>query len=249
MLEQMHKHMKWIMWAIVVLITVTFLFFGIYPSSTSGSTVAKVDGYVITGEDLNRVYQNMAENYRRVLKDQFNENFAQVLRKQALQELIQNRLLVQEAERKGLKVSDEELQALSCRSRPSVNQGKFDQRPMKRAPEHQYDPGGVRGNQREFLLRQKLERLVEDGVAVTDAELAAAYAARNPKAKEGISRRTRSLSSRPSWQKKRSEARDVYVRGLESKGKVVLNDKALAGTIRSLLPCSDCRSFLYERIS
>ena len=50
MLQSMHKHMKWIMWAIVVLVTVTFMFFGIYPSSVSGRTVAKVDGYVISSD-------------------------------------------------------------------------------------------------------------------------------------------------------------------------------------------------------
>ena len=32
MLESMRKHMTWMMWVIVGLITVTFLFFGIYPA-------------------------------------------------------------------------------------------------------------------------------------------------------------------------------------------------------------------------
>ena len=92
--------------------------------------MAKVDGYVIAADDLNRVYRNMDENYRQILKDQFNENFAQALRKQALQELIQNRLLVQEAERSGLAVTDEELQAAIMQIPSFSNQGRFDQRAL-----------------------------------------------------------------------------------------------------------------------
>ena len=69
MLESIHKHMSWIMWAIVVLITVTFLFFGIYPSNVSGRSVAKVGGEVITLDEYNRVYRTMYDNYKQVLKD------------------------------------------------------------------------------------------------------------------------------------------------------------------------------------
>ena len=52
MLEQMRKHMTWMMWVIVALITVTFLFFGIYPSTGGGRTAATVDGDVITLEHI-----------------------------------------------------------------------------------------------------------------------------------------------------------------------------------------------------
>ncbi len=76
MLESIHKHMSWIMWAIVVLITVTFLFFGIYPSDIGRRSVAKVGGDVITSDEFNRAYRTMYENYKQLLKDQFNESFA-----------------------------------------------------------------------------------------------------------------------------------------------------------------------------
>ena len=84
MLIQIHKHMSWIMWGIIILITVTFLFFGIYPSSVTGSMVANVNGDVITGEDLNRVYRNLYDTYKQIFKDQFNEAMTKTLRAQAL---------------------------------------------------------------------------------------------------------------------------------------------------------------------
>ncbi len=227
MLEQIHRHMKWIMWTIVILVTVTFLFFGIFPNAVSGNTAAKVDGYVIGTDELNRVYRNMTENYRRVLKDQFNENFAQILRQQALQELIRNRLLVQEAERKGLKVSDEELQAYIVQIPAFNNQGRFDKRAYDMALQNiNMTPAVFEANQREYLMRQKLERLVEDAVVVTDAELPAAYAAKNPKAKKGDFEKNQQSFKQTYLSEKRREALDGYVKGLMSKATIKINEKA-----------------------
>jgi hypothetical protein len=96
--------MGWMMWIIVGLVTVTFLFFGIYPSADGGRAVARVGKYVITSDELNRVYRNMYDNYKELLKDQMDETFAKSLRNQALQELIVNRLLIDEAEHLGLRV-------------------------------------------------------------------------------------------------------------------------------------------------
>lgn len=228
MLEQMHKHMKWIMWTIVILVTVTFLFFGIYPSTTSGNTVAKVDGYVITAEDFNQVYRNMYENYRQILKDQFTDSFAQTIKKQALQELIQNRLLVQEAERQGFKVGNEELQSHIMQMAAFSNQGRFDQRVYERILQNvNITPAVFEANQREFLLRQKLERLIEDSVAVTDAELSAAYSSRNPKAKPGEFEKNKATFAQTYLGEKRREAVDAFVKGLMAKAKIQVNDKVV----------------------
>ncbi len=229
MLESMRKHMTWMMWVIVGLITVTFLFFGIYPSSTSGGTVAKVDGYVITADDLNRVYRNMYENYRQIVKDQPNENIAKILKSQALRELIENRLLIQEAERVGLRITDEELQAYIMRIPAFNRDGKFDKR--------SYDfylnrinstPAVFESSQREYLLRKKLEQIVEDGVSVSDAELSAAYATKNPKAKPGEFEKDKAAFRQTYLAEKRREALNAFVKSLQSKSSVTINEKTVA---------------------
>ena len=228
MLEQMHKHMKWIMWTIVILVTVTFLFFGIYPTTMSANTIAKVDGYAISAEEFNQVYRNMVENYRQILKDQFTDDFAQTVRKQALQELIQNRLLVEEAERRGLKVGDEELQAHIVQMAAFNNQGRFDQRVYERTLQNvNMTPAVFEASQREYIMRLKLERLVEDSVAVTDAELAAAYQIRNPKAKPGDFEKNKASFGQTYLGEKRREALDAFVRGLMSKATIKINDRAI----------------------
>ena len=184
MLEQMHKHMKWLMWTIVIVITVAFLFFGIMPSGPGGRAVASVNGDVITIDELNRVYQNMVETYRGILKDQMNEDFRKSLRVQAFRELIANRLLVQEADRVGLRVTKKELQNTIMKIPAFSAQGRFDK--------GRYDwylrrinstPAEFEASQRDFLLRQKLEQIIRDGVDVPDSELSEQYKARNPRSK------------------------------------------------------------------
>jgi len=231
MLKQVHKHMSWIMWAIIILITVTFLFFGIYPSSVTGNMAANVNGDVITGDDLNRVYRNLYDTYKQIFKDQFNEAMTKTLRTQALRELVQGRLLIQEAGRMGLKISDDELRGAIMKITAFSPQGKFDQRTYEYYLQREnITPAVFETEQREFMLRKKLENLIEDSVEVTDAELAAVYASTNPKAKAGDFEKNKESFRKTQLQKKRSEAREAFVRGLESKGKVVLNDKALAAS-------------------
>jgi peptidyl-prolyl cis-trans isomerase D len=221
--------MKWIMWAIVILVTVTFMFFGIYPSSVSGRTVAKVDGYVISSDDLNRVYRNMEENYRQIMKDQFNQDFAKALRIQALRELVQNRLLVQEADRVGLRVTDEELQSYIMQIPAFLGRGGFDKRAYEGILRNNgITPAQFEASQREYLLRQKLERLVEDGVAVTDAELPAAYASKNPKARPGDFEKNKVGFKQTYLAEKQRAALDAFVKNLGNKAKITIDDKAFA---------------------
>jgi peptidyl-prolyl cis-trans isomerase D len=221
--------MKWIMWAIVVLITVTFLFFGIYPSDIGGSAVAKVGGEVITSDEYNRVYRNLYENYREMLKDQMNDTFAKNLRSQALQELIVSRLFVQEAERIGMRVSDEELQA-SIMKMPSFAQGgKFDRVVYERILERiNMTPAVFEASQRELLLRQRLERLVRDGVVVTDQELEAAYRQKNPKANPGEFEKNRESFRQTYLVDKQRDALTAYIRGIQERTEIKIDEKSIA---------------------
>jgi peptidyl-prolyl cis-trans isomerase D len=228
MLESIHKHMNWIMWAIVVLITVTFLFFGIYPSSVSGRSVARVGGEVITVDEFNTVYRTMYDNYKQLMKDQFNDSFVKTLKSQALQELVVQKLLVQEAGRVGLRISDEELQAAIMRTPSFSNNGRFDKKIYERILEQiNMKPAAFEANQRDFLLRQKLEQLVKDSVVVTDAELAASYQQKNPNAKPGEFEKNRELFKETFLAEKQRDAITAYLRGIQSRTTIKIDDKAI----------------------
>ncbi len=229
MLEQMHKHMKWIMWIIVGLVTVAFLFFGIYPSGSGKEIAASVNGDVITNNEWNRVYQNMHEMYRDVLKGQFDEGFAKTLRAQALRELITERLLVQEADRVGLRVTDKELQAAIMNSPAFSQDGAFSRKNYEwYLSRVDMTPALFETQQREVLLRQKLEQLVEDSVDVTDAEVAAVYAAKNPKAKPGDFEKNRASFRQTVLKEKQRAAIAAYVARLGNKAKIKTGEKAFA---------------------
>jgi peptidyl-prolyl cis-trans isomerase D len=229
MLESMRKHMTWMMWVIVGLITVTFLFFGIYPSDVGGRMVAKVDGDVITMDDYNRAYRNLSDNYREILKDQFNESIAKSLKAQAIQELITDRLFVQEAERLGLKVGNDELQVAIMRMPAFIRDGRFDKRIYDSVLDRiNMSPSTFEASQREFLLRQKLERLVRDGVSVTEPELMAAYQQQNPKAKPGDFEKNKEQFRQTYLAGKQRDALTAFMRGVQNRTKIVINEKALA---------------------
>lgn len=219
MLELMRKHMNWMMWTILTLIIVTFLFFGVYPSATTGGAAAEVYGEVVTASELNRVARNMQETYRQIFKDQFNEALASRLRGQALQELVQNRLLVREAERAGLRVSDAELQGHIMKIPVFSEGGVFKAATYQRYLDYiNQKPAVFEEEQRSYLLRQKFERMIEGGVDVTEAEVAAAYAERNPKAKAGEFGKNRETFRQSLLTDKKRNAVNALVEGLYRQG-------------------------------
>ncbi len=217
MLESMRKHMNWIMWLILVLIIVSFLFFGIFPSSSTGRMAAKVNGDVISYEEWNRRYRDLSE----IFKGQANEGILKILKSQALQDLIQNRLLIQEANRMGIRISDEELQA-SILAIPAFSPGgKFD----KRTYEYYLNrmnmtPALFEASQREFLRRRRLVEIVEDSVIVTDAEVSAALAPA-PKKKQADRETVRQQLLRA----KQQEALSAFIAGLRQKAKIKIDER------------------------
>ncbi len=231
MIEWMRKHMVWLMWIIVVLVTIAFVFtFGNYPAMFGRDAAAKVGGHVITTEEVNRVYQNLAENYRQVLKEKFTDDVAKSLRTQALQDLIVNRLFVEEARRIGLQVSDQELQAAILKM-PSFSQnGRFDRRTYELILDrYNLTPAAFEANQREALLRQKLESLVRDSVTVDDAELRAAYVKQNPKAKPSDFEKNKANFRNTYLQEKERDTLTAFIRNIETRIPVKISaDKSSA---------------------
>jgi len=228
MLESMRKHMTWMMWVIVGLITVTFLFFGIYPSDIGGRSVAKVGDDVITADEYNRVYRNLTDQYRELLKDQMTDSIAKGLKAQALQELVVGRLFIQEAGRIGLTVSDEELQAAILSMPAFAQNGRFDRKTYERILDRvNMSPAAFEASQRDFLLRQKLERLVRDAVMVTEPELAAEYKKRNPKATPAEFEKKKDTFRQSYLAEKQRDALTGFIRGIQSRSKVVIDEKAM----------------------
>jgi len=231
MIEWIRKHMGWMMWVIVGLVTVTFLFFGMYPSSMGGKAVAKVGGVFITNDDVKRVYRNLYDTYRDALKDKFNESVEKSLRNRALQELIINQLFLAGAKNMGLQVSDQELQANIMKMPGFLRDGRFDREAYDRILDRvNMTPSAFEANQREFLLRQKMEQLVRDSVTAEDAELSDVYQQRNPKAKPGDFEKNKDTFRQTYLAEKQRDALTVFLRNVQTRVPVKIEDKAYAAS-------------------
>ena len=84
-------------------------------------------------------------------------------------------------------------------------------------------PSVFEETQREYMLKQKIERIIEEGVDVSEEELRAAYAERNPKAKAGDLEKNRESFRQTLLSEKRRSAVDAYAQALYKKGKVTMN--------------------------
>ena len=110
----MRKHAKsWLIKALIAIIALVFIFyFGYSFRSREASKMAVVNGDIITGMEYNKAYTDLVENYRRQYKDFWNDDIAKMLglKARALDNLINERLISQEAERLGIEVTDNEIQ-------------------------------------------------------------------------------------------------------------------------------------------
>ncbi|MDE2976087.1 MAG: SurA N-terminal domain-containing protein [Acidobacteriota bacterium] len=96
----------------LVFVLIVFTEFGSLEGTRMNPDAATVGGDSITFAEFERSYRNAESRYREIYGDAFNADLADQLQLpvQALEALINDRLLIMEAERMGLTVSDEELQ-------------------------------------------------------------------------------------------------------------------------------------------
>lgn len=166
---------KGVLGAVVLAFVATiFLDWGWQRSGRPDAHVATVGGEGVSLHEFQMTYTNLTDFYRRLYQDRFTEDFARTLnlKQQALDTLVQRKLLLHEAKRQGLMVSDAELiEKVQTYPVFQVN-GHFDHsRYLQVLRLSRLTPGDFEQNQREDLLLEKLEHLIKDGVQVTEAEV------------------------------------------------------------------------------
>jgi peptidyl-prolyl cis-trans isomerase D len=170
---------KGVLGAVVIAFVATiFLDWGWQRSGRPDAHVATVSGEGVSLREFQLTYTNLTDFYRRLYQDRFTEDFARALnlKQQALDTLLQRKILLHEAKRQGLRVSDAEL-VERVQSYPvfQVN-GHFDHsRYLQVLRLSRLTPGDFEQNQREELLLGKLENLIKDGLQVTEAEVKQAF--------------------------------------------------------------------------
>ena len=193
MLSTIREHadswmIKSILWMIIfAFIGTIFYSWGMGGASgKAGGAVATVEGEKIYQQEYERTFTNLVEFYRQQFKNQFSDAMIKQLnlKNQALEALIQKKLLLIEANKQNLKISDEELIA-HIRKLPVFQTGtKFSEKTYRNYLKYQrVSPSDFEDSQRESLILTKLENLFKIGTKVSKEEIQKAFTYREEKAK------------------------------------------------------------------
>jgi peptidyl-prolyl cis-trans isomerase D len=178
------QYLKWVLW-LVVLVFVGFVFvgFGSIDLTAQGGSVttpaAKVGTQEVSYAQFERAYRQVETQYREAYGQQFTRELANQLGlpMQVLNQLINERLVLQEAQRMGLDVTDVELRqailAMPVFQRDGAFMGQQAYVDLLRA--NGLRPEDFEALQREALLTQKMQNALAQTVFVGPEEVEAEY--------------------------------------------------------------------------
>ena len=176
----MRKHAtSWLIKILLGAIVVVFVFWGVGSfRSRKASLIASVNGDIIGAEEYNTTYNALLEQMRQNFGNNLNEEMVKMLRlnQQALDQLIDQTLMIQEAAKLNLRVTDEEvIDSITGLAAFQAN-GQFDRRLYQRILEfNRLTPEGFEKMQRNMLLTGKLRSYVGSNVQVAEGEASAYY--------------------------------------------------------------------------
>jgi peptidyl-prolyl cis-trans isomerase D len=198
MLDRMRQHRGWLKWSLA-LVVLSFVIFYIPEflrstgaDATAGEAVANVDGHEITAGEFRRTYQAQLQAYRTSYGANMSEQLLKQLGidQQILQQLVEERAALAEAERLGIRATDEEVRQRIFSMPAFQENGAFigEQRyqqllRMQRPP---LSPSDFEDSVRRSIAVDKLRATVTDWLSVADQELEQEYRRRNDKVKLAV---------------------------------------------------------------
>src|SRR6266849_5998006 len=198
MLDRMRRHRDWLKWSLGLVCVAFVLFYnpdflrGSGADAASSDTVAKVEGREITTAEFRRTYQAQLQAYRSAYGANMSEQLLKQLgvEQQILQQMVDERAALAEADRLGIKASDEEVRQRIISMPAFQENGAFigEQRyqqllRMQRPP---MLPSEFEASIRQSLVVEKLRASLTDWLSVSDKELEQEYRRRNDKVKLAV---------------------------------------------------------------
>ncbi len=166
---------NWLIKLLLGAIVIVFIFWGVGSfRAQRGGRVALINGDPITLDDYREAYNNLIERLRNRFGNNLNEDMIKMLRvkEQALNQLIDNKLLVQEARRFKFRVSDKELAQAILQIEAFQRDGVFDNRIYQNMLSRiRMTPEEFEIAQREAMLIEKVTDLITSSVKVSDSEV------------------------------------------------------------------------------
>jgi parvulin-like peptidyl-prolyl isomerase len=172
------KFGKTVIGAIIGLIALVFVFYGVFSpksSSRGGAIAGTVNGDAITLGEFNRAYNRQLEYFKNMMggakiSDEQLKSFH--LREGVFNELVRRKIMVQEAEKQGNIPSDEEVREKIQEIPALQKDGKFDLASYKQVLQaNNYSPASFEQMLRDDLSVQRWEDYFKNRVNVSEGEM------------------------------------------------------------------------------
>ena len=166
---------NWLIKVLLGAIVIVFIFWGVGRfRAQRGGRVALVNGDQITLDEYRETYNNLIEQLRERFGNNLNEEMIKMLqvKKQALNQLIDKKLLAQEARRFKFRVSDKELADTIMKIEAFQRAGVFDNRLYQNILGRlRMTPEEFEIAQRDAMLIERLQMLNTSSAKVSDQEV------------------------------------------------------------------------------
>ncbi|MEA2058966.1 MAG: SurA N-terminal domain-containing protein [Thermodesulfobacteriota bacterium] len=174
---------SWIIKFLLGVIVLVFIFLGMGSiGSKNRNTVASVNGEPITMSEYKQSYQNVLSQMRSRFGDNLNDELLEMLqvKKQALDRLIEERLIFEEAEKLKIEISDKDVRDSLLRVSAFRKNGVFDIDTYKRVlARNRLTPETFEQMQKSSLKTSQVRDLILGSIAVSDMEAQAWYKLQN----------------------------------------------------------------------
>ena len=197
MLDRMRRHKSWLKWflAVVAVALCLYLIPGFLSQQTTASgaaareVIAEVGGQTLTAGDFQTRYLNQVQSYRQQFGGNVSDSLLRQLGidQQVVRQMVEEQIAVQEAERQGLRVTNNEL-AQQIMAIPYFQEngqfiGDAAYVQILRSQNPPLTVSQFEESLRRSLLVDKLRAALTDWVAVTDAEVEREFRQRNERVK------------------------------------------------------------------
>jgi peptidyl-prolyl cis-trans isomerase D len=177
---------NWIIKSFLFIIVIVFVFLGVGSmNSNKNNRVASVDDEPITINEFQDAYKIAVERMRERFGDNQNDDLLKALnvKQQALNGLIEQKLVANEAKRLKIVVSDEELTQALTSIKAFQKDGAFDLELYKKVLGlNSLNPEIFEARQRAAMRENKVREMILSGITVSDIEAKTWYTFQNTKA-------------------------------------------------------------------
>ena len=198
MLDRMRRHMSWLKWSLGLVVLAFVIFYipdflrGSGADAASSDTIAKVEGREITAGEFRRTYQLQVQAYRQAYGNNVSDQLLRQLgiENQILQQMVDERAALAEADRLGISVSDEEVRQRIVTMPAFLENGAFigelRYAQLLRLQRPPMTPAEFEDSMRRSLTAEKLRSALTDWMTIDDKDVEQEYRRRNDKVKLAI---------------------------------------------------------------